>query len=377
MIIYCLVFVVCLSGNFLTLIVMTSHPMMRTPTNFFLSNLAIADLLVAIFCILQNMIHIVGFDHGNWPLGPVMCKLYLGLTNIMPCTSAGILVLVSLEKYIAVLHPLSGLKLLTPEHRWVATMIVWVISILVNFPYFLYAQNYTYLGVSACFRGSMPIWNSFSFIVWYLIPLTALVFIYSRISHLLWTSDSNRQSSRQSHESNGSLERGNGYANTAQPGSSWQMKNGRIVVYKQESLLNVPKREKKVKEPKRPKDTEGRRKVVRLLVAVVVSFALLTFPHHARLLYTSFQTGTICNSNWTMIFQPLSYIFLFISSAINPILYACLSKRFRNALSDVIHCRKGVFSRISRSRNRTLVSDVPPEDSRCPSPAPIRMHRIR
>lgn len=159
----------------------------------------------------------------------------------------------------------------------------------------------------------MPIWNSFSFIVWYLIPLTALVFIYSRISHLLWTSDSNRQSSRQSHgilfyfkfflfggfrgrqvrlqayvqawqkvvwkyisinlkfsESNGSLERGNGYANTAQPGSSWQMKNGRIVVYKQESLLNVPKREKKVKEPKRPKDTEGRRKVNWFLISLAV-----------------------------------------------------------------------------------------------------------
>uniref|UniRef100_A0A1I7UYS6 Thyrotropin-releasing hormone receptor n=1 Tax=Caenorhabditis tropicalis TaxID=1561998 RepID=A0A1I7UYS6_9PELO len=356
---------------------MGSHPIMRTPTNFFLMNLAIADLFVAVFCILQNMIHIVGFDHGNWPLGQILCYLYLGITNLIPCTSAGILVLVSIEKYIAVLHPLSGLKLLTTENRHLATAAVWLISSAVNLPYFVNANYMAIGGLGACYRGPMPLWNSLSFVIWYLIPLLCLIFIYSRISHLLWTSDSNRQSSRQSHDSKGSLENGNGYANTSAPGSSWQMKNGRIVVYKQESLLNVPIREKKPKEPKRPKDTEGRRKVVRLLVAVVVSFALLTLPHHARLLFTSFQTGTVCNSRWTMLAQPLSYIFLFISSAINPILYACLSKRFRNALSDVLHCRKGLFSKIPRSRNRTLVSDVPPDDTPCPSPAPIRMHRLR
>ncbi|CAL2032819.1 unnamed protein product [Caenorhabditis brenneri] len=378
MVIYVLVFILCLSGNLITIIVMTSHPVMRTPTNFFLGNLAVADLLVAVFCILQNMIHIVGFDHGDWPLGKSLCKIYLGLTNMMPCTSAGILVLVSIEKYIAVLHPLSGLKWLTHENRIFATASIWMLSIGSNIMYFVSAEYFDMEGSRACYRGPMPVMSLVSFVLWYAVPLLCLIFIYSRISHLLWTSDSNRQSSRQSHDSKGSLEAANGYANATVPGASWQMKNGRIVIYKQESLLNVPIREKKPKEPKRPKDSEGRRKVVRLLVAVVVCFAVLTFPHHARILFTNFRTGVICNSHWTRIAQPLSYILLFISSAINPILYACLSKRFRNALSDVLHCRKGLFSKIPRSRNRTLVSDVPPDDTPCPSPVPaIRMQRLR
>jgi len=42
-------------GNILVLVVIAVHKRMRTITNFFLANLAVADLCVGVFCILPNL----------------------------------------------------------------------------------------------------------------------------------------------------------------------------------------------------------------------------------------------------------------------------------------------------------------------------------
>ncbi|KHN88949.1 Mu-type opioid receptor [Toxocara canis] len=129
---YGIVFNVCLFGNLFTLVVIIVHRSMRTATNFFLANLMIADLLVALFCILQNMFHVVGSPNGSWPLGILVC--------------------VSLEKYIAVLHPLIALKMLTRRLRICMMLVIWCTSVIVNLPYYFITKEVKFGRIAACTR---------------------------------------------------------------------------------------------------------------------------------------------------------------------------------------------------------------------------------
>ena len=82
----------CVIGNSMILIVIIANKSMRTVTNFFLANLAVADLLVGIFCVCQNAAHFVMFEHGTWPFGRVLCHAYVYILHMIPNSSAGILV---------------------------------------------------------------------------------------------------------------------------------------------------------------------------------------------------------------------------------------------------------------------------------------------
>ena len=73
----------------------------------------------------------------------------------------------------------------------------------------------------------------------------------------------------------------------------------------------------------------------------------------------------MCNSTWYALVQPFSYLCLFMSSGVNPILYAFMSQRFREAVRDIANCRTG-SQRRKHTRTRTFVSDIP-EVSRSPS----------
>ena len=69
---HALIFILAVTGNTLVISVLAQNKRMRTVTNVFLLNLAISDLLLAVFCIPFTLIPVI---LKNFIFGAVMCVL--------------------------------------------------------------------------------------------------------------------------------------------------------------------------------------------------------------------------------------------------------------------------------------------------------------
>lgn len=72
----CVVFVVGLVGNCLVCVAVYRNHTMRTVTNYFIVNLAVADFLVILFCLPPSVVWDVT---STWWFGTAMCKIVLYL----------------------------------------------------------------------------------------------------------------------------------------------------------------------------------------------------------------------------------------------------------------------------------------------------------
>lgn len=90
----------------------------------------------------------------------------------------------------------------------------------------------------------------------------------------------------------------------------------------------------------------ARRRVIRLLMAVVVSFAACVAPYHARMLWQTWSQPDV--SFGTLLVPPITFVLYYLNSAVNPILYAFLSDNFRKSLVEVVTCAN---QKRARSRN--------------------------
>ena len=117
----------------------------------------------------------------------------------------------------------------------------------------------------------------------------------------------------------------------------------------------IPSNSKKSKSPDKIHSALlARRKVVRLLIAVIISFAACTLPYNLRMLYTSWATLSLSDAE--ALAGPISFLFLYFNSGLNPCLYAFLSDNFRKCLREVITCSANKNRDVTSVRGSTVVT---------------------
>lgn len=118
-------------GNTLVIFVVLLNPQMRSTTNMLIINLAIADLLFVIFCVPFTAIDYVA---DEWPLGNAWCKIVQYLIIVTALASIYTLVLMSLDRFLAVVYPISSRSLRNERNALKAITILWLLILSASIP---------------------------------------------------------------------------------------------------------------------------------------------------------------------------------------------------------------------------------------------------
>lgn len=130
--IYLFIFLTGLSGNLLTCVVIARHKKMRNPTNLYLVSLALSDLLVLLFGMPLEIYEL--WQNYPFPFGEGGCYFKTFLFETVCFASILNVTALSVERYMAVLHPLKTRYLSTNRHAKRVITIVWVVSMTCAIP---------------------------------------------------------------------------------------------------------------------------------------------------------------------------------------------------------------------------------------------------
>lgn len=130
--IYMLIFLVGVMGNVLTCTVIARNKVMWTPTNYYLFSLAVSDLLVLLLGMPLELYEL----WQNYPflLGKGGCYFKTFLFEVVCLASILNVTALSIERYIAVVHPLRAKYVVTRTHAKRVILTVWGMSVLCAVP---------------------------------------------------------------------------------------------------------------------------------------------------------------------------------------------------------------------------------------------------
>ncbi|XP_025415944.1 tachykinin-like peptides receptor 86C isoform X4 [Sipha flava] len=288
--------IVAIAGNSIVIWIVTAHRRMRTVTNCYMVSLSISDLLMASLNCVPNLIYMLNSD---WAFGLELCMASNFIAYCTVATSVFTLVAITLNRYMAIVHPLRHRRSRTRTRT--VLVFTWLISVFLAMPCILYSDIKTKRYMNGELRrvcyilwpdGRYPnskteyIYNILFLCVTYIIPLAVMAVCYTIMGRELWGGKAIGQMTQRHMES-----------------------------------------------------IKSKRKVVRMFAVVVTIFLICWLPYHSYFVYAYHNKDIVVKAYVQDLF--LSFYWLAMSnSMVNPIIYYWMNPRFR-AYFKLIICYCG------------------------------------
>ncbi|XP_042272934.1 trace amine-associated receptor 13c-like [Thunnus maccoyii] len=165
--------------NLLVVISISHFRQLHTSTNVFLLSLAVSDLLVGL-AVMPAAIAL----HSCWFLDEITCALSFLLTFILTSSSVGSMVLISVDRYVAICAPLHYSFMIMPRRAKICVSLCWICSVLYNF--IILKDHLLQIDMlnpcpQECTLIISYISGAVDFILTFFCPVTVIIVLYMRV----------------------------------------------------------------------------------------------------------------------------------------------------------------------------------------------------
>ena len=178
-------------GNSLVIVII-KRSRSRNAMNFLLLNLAVADLMVGV-SMAPVFIFERSFTHPPGMIGHFLCKFVTSgiFTWVGALCSIFSLVLIAVERYFAIMKPLSLRHKLSIAKLRLFVPACWVVSVAFNVPQF--TAEYFDETLQTCLQQLPPYYSVLWLVLSAILPGGFMTVLYSRVIYQLWFKTSDRK----------------------------------------------------------------------------------------------------------------------------------------------------------------------------------------
>ncbi|KAK2814449.1 hypothetical protein Q5P01_000455 [Channa striata] len=163
--------------NLLVIISISHFRQLHTPTNLLLLSLAVSDFLVGF---LVMPFHIL-YTEPCWFLGDLVCVLYYVLNIMIVYASLLHMVLISVDRYVAICDPLRYSTKITQRRVKICVLLCWIYCVFLSFLFL--CDNLKQPGrYNSCYgQCVINIIGALDLVLCFIIPVSTIVILYLRV----------------------------------------------------------------------------------------------------------------------------------------------------------------------------------------------------